>query len=53
MTIKELKEDIAKRIERLEKLYEEAIEEKDVKFVEDAIKALNDTLYSLENISDK
>lgn len=53
MTIEGLREDIKKRIERLEKLCEGDLEEKDVKFVEDAIKALNDTLYSLKNIDNK
>lgn len=53
MTIKELREDIKKRIERLEELCERDLEEKDVKFVEGEITALNDVLYSLKSVSDK
>lgn len=56
MTIKatkELREKIEKHIERLEKLFERDLEEKDVKFVEGEITALNDVLYLLENIDNK
>lgn len=53
MTVKELREDIEKRIKRLEELCERGLDDKEVKFVEGEITALNDVLYSLKNISNK
>lgn len=51
MTIQELRERIENRIKQLEELCERDLEEKDVKFIEGEITALNDVLYSLKNIS--
>lgn len=51
--VKELRKKIEEHIERLEGLFDRDLEEKDVKFVEGEITALNDVLYLLENIDNK